>query len=101
MNNLEKLNKITSNQKSTWADEAAYRNENETCSTQTDFIFIEDVISEYHARLSDFLNEFESAMFTSYESTFKDDKHVVRLCNEVPGDWPTRIFTGLIGVHQG
>lgn len=33
MNNLEKLNKIISNQKSTWADEAAYRNENETWLT--------------------------------------------------------------------
>jgi transcriptional regulator with XRE-family HTH domain len=33
MNNLEKLNKIISNQKSTWADDAAFRNDNEAWLT--------------------------------------------------------------------
>jgi hypothetical protein len=45
---------------------------NDYISTRTNFIFIEDVISEYHAHISDFLNGFESTLFTSYESTFKD-----------------------------
>lgn len=41
-------------------------------STYTDFIIIEDVISEYHAHVCDFLNRFESTLFIGYASTFRD-----------------------------
>jgi hypothetical protein len=41
-------------------------------SRHTDFISIEDVISEYHAHVIDFLNGFEATLFKGFESTFKD-----------------------------
>jgi len=41
-------------------------------STQTGFIAIEDVISEYHGHINDFLNRFELTLFTGNESIFKE-----------------------------
>lgn len=54
-------------------------------SAHAHFVIIEDVISEYHNHLIEFLNRFESTLYADYESTFKDVSILYRALRKSTG----------------